>query len=202
MEAATAAWERASDLTERGDSHQGRPTATARSARPPPLPPDSTPSVRPRPSREAPPRRSRGLSTGSDERRRKWLRAWSQDGESGLVVGRCFGAATAVLFTNGVGSDGSVSFPSRRLCLWQNAGRWAGGGAVLSHGGPARPNSEPRSAAGGAGRHGSAEIEGASCRERDGGGCGAVCHPCVGWAVLWHEQGPELLHGSASWLSP
>lgn len=102
----------------------------------------------------------------------------------------------------GWGATGLCPSRAAGSALWQNAGRWAGGGAVLSHGGPARPNSEPRSAAGGAGRHGSAEIEGASCRERDGGGCGAVCHPCVGWAVLWHEQGPELLHGSASWLSP
>lgn len=102
----------------------------------------------------------------------------------------------------GWGATGLCPSRAAGSALWQNAGRWAGGGAVLSHGGPARPNSEPRSAAGGAGRHGSAEIEGASFREHGGGGCGAVCHPCVGWAVLWHEQGPELLHGSASWLSP
>lgn len=75
----------------------------------------------------------------------------------------------------GWGATGLCPSRAAGSALWQNAGRWAGGGAVLSHGGPARPNSEPRSAAGGAGRHGSAEIEGASCREHGGG----VAGPCV-----------------------
>lgn len=111
----------------------GRPlsAATAPPARLHPLPRGHALS-RLRPSCAAAPREATPPSAGVrapevTNRKRKWLRAWSEDGECGLAVSRRFAAAAAaVLFVKAAGGGRSACCPSRRLCPL--AEWWALGG--------------------------------------------------------------------------